>query len=85
MSATVVLTKQDFQAWMKEHKPYLKPYTAYEIARLAISCGFALHDVTPDVSDWIAHSRRLLTFWESSFREQWVSLRMCDNGFEWED
>lgn len=77
------MSREEFQTWLKEHSSHFKGYQGWEVAHLALACGFTMADIAPHVIDWVVISRRKLKLWDSPLFEQWVSLRGYQNGKDW--
>lgn len=73
------------QEWLLDNRQRIYGYEPYEIVTLAVACGFSRHDVMPVLTRWILKSQRLLHFWESPLKEQWIELQMYEHGHTLED
>jgi hypothetical protein len=73
-------SREVFEEWLKTHHDHLKDYEAWEVAQLANACGFSMADISPQVSSWIAASRRRLRLWESPFFEKWMRATCAQQG-----
>lgn len=71
---------QEFKAWLRKNHSYLRSCTPDEVAYFAIQNGFSTAQIYGGTSEWVTHIKRLLTFWESPFSEQWMILCSIQRG-----
>lgn len=71
-----------FSQWLKSHDAHLRYYAPDEIARLALTCGFDLSIICPNVCERINRIDRLMKFWESPLAEKWLRLVDYESGIE---
>lgn len=78
-------TQEEYKAWLKTHHDHLKDYNAFEVANLALACGFSMANLAPDTSEWITASERKLRLWTSPFQYKWLRAHYAQNGFDSDD
>lgn len=77
--------KQEFEQWLAANSQHFTGYSQYQIAELALACGFRMSDIGANLNNWLDKSKRKLRLWESSFFEHWVSIQMYEHGHAWEE
>lgn len=80
----LAMSKEEFDDWLYRNQEHLRTYQAWEVARLALACGFQMQDIAPDVSTWVTVSHRKLMLWSNPLMEQWVELWRYERGKAWD-
>jgi hypothetical protein len=76
----VAMSSKEFKEWLEKNRKHLLKYNAWEVANLALACGFHMKDIGPDTSEWITSSYRKLKLWESPFYERWLDHALREKG-----
>lgn len=72
--------RHNFSSWLEENRAHFADYQPWEVAQVALSCGFKMYEVGPTVSEWVTKSQRRLRLWQSPFFEKWVRAWTYQNG-----
>lgn len=79
------MSQLEFQHWLERHRRKFLKYEAWEVARLALACGFSMADIAPDLSLWVTASHRRLALWENPFCKHWLELWAYEKGHGWDE